>query len=49
MSINKNENIKWDDQYKNVIKAIENEKNIIITGGGGVGKSYMIKILNGKM
>ena len=26
-NINKNENIKWDDQYKNVIKAIEKEKN----------------------
>ena len=24
------------------------KKNIIITGGGGVGKSYMIKILNEK-
>ena len=47
-SIIKNENIKWDDQYKNIIKAIENGKNIIITGGGGVGKSYMIKILNEK-
>ena len=45
-SINKNENIKWDDQYENVVKATENEKNIIITGGGGVGKSYMIKKLD---
>ena len=45
-SINKNENIKWDDQYKNVVDAIKNEKNIIITGGGGVGKSYMIKKIN---
>ena len=25
-SINKNENIKWDDQYKNVVVAIKNEK-----------------------
>ena len=25
-SINKNENIKWDDQYKNVVDAIKNEK-----------------------
>ena len=47
-SINKNENIKWDDQYKNVVEAIKNKKNIIITGGGGVGKSYMIKKLNEK-
>ena len=44
----KNENIKWDDQYKNVDDALKNGKNIIITGGGGVGKSYMIKKLNEK-
>ena len=45
-SINKNEKTKRDDQYKNVINAIENEKNIINTGGGGVGKSYMNKKSN---
>ena len=28
-SINKNENMKWDDKYKNVIKAIENEKILL--------------------
>ena len=28
--------------------AIKNGKNIIITGGGGVGKSYMIKIYDEK-
>ena len=32
----------------NVDNAIKNGKNIIITGGGGVGKSYMIKKLNEK-
>ena len=47
-SIIKKENIKWDDQYKNVDDAIKNGRNIIITGGGGVGKSYMIKKLTGK-
>ena len=24
--MNKNENVKWDDQYKNIIKATESEK-----------------------
>ena len=38
-SINENENIKWDDQYKNVDDAIKNGKNIIITGGCGAGKN----------
>ena len=47
-SINKNETITWDKQYENVDNAIKNGKNIIITGGGGVGKSYMIKKLNEK-
>ena len=28
-SINKNEIIKWDDQYKNGIKAIENKKILL--------------------
>ena len=28
-SINKNENIKWDEQYKNVKNAIENEKILL--------------------
>ena len=45
-SINKNETITWDEQYENVDGAIKYGKNIIITGGGGVGKSYMIKKLN---
>ena len=29
MKVLKNENIKWDDQYKNVIKAIEKEKILL--------------------
>ena len=35
-------------KYENVDNAIKNGKNIIITGGGGVGKYYMFKKLNEK-
>ncbi len=37
--------ILWDDQYNNVLEMMKKGLNIIITGGGGVGKSYMLRKL----
>ena len=33
----------WDEQFKNVLIALENRYNILISGGAGVGKSTMIR------
>ena len=38
--------LSWDEQFIKVIEQMKNNKNIILYGGGGVGKSYMLNKLN---
>ena len=37
--------ISWDEHFANVIKAIEEGKNVLIQGAGGVGKTHIINRL----
>ena len=45
--IESNSFLTWNEQYNNVVENMNTKKrNILILGGGGVGKTYMIKKLN---
>ena len=45
-SIETNSYLSWNDQLIKVIENMKCKKNIIILGGGGVGKTFMIQQLN---
>ena len=39
----------WNEQFENVLENIKKGKHIIILGGGGVGKSFLIKQVKDKI